>query len=64
MSSDDDRESTIATLRDLWRDISDRPAEWSHDHLAEVENMAAALKGCAATERLRRALSPRGKAQP
>lgn len=45
----------VQGLRDLAASITEYPAEWPDDLLAEVENLAQRIKGQAATERLVRA---------
>lgn len=49
-------DALVEALRDLFHSLREYPADWSDDHLAEVGNLAAAVKGCADTERLTRAL--------
>ncbi len=53
MSSDMQR--MVDSLRDLAHSLSEYPAEWPDDLLAEVDNLAAMVKGCVQTERLIRA---------
>ncbi len=45
----------VQALRDLHHSLAEYPAEWPDDVLAEVGNLAAAVKGMADTERLVRA---------
>lgn len=47
----------VQALRGLWHSVSEYPAEWPDDLLAEVGNIAAAVKGAAQTEQLFRALN-------
>jgi hypothetical protein len=50
-------EELVQELRDLAFSIQEYPAEWPDALLAEVDNLSAAIKGGAQTERLTRALS-------
>lgn len=45
----------LQALRDLTHSVADHPAEWSDDHLAEISNLSATLRGHVETERLYRA---------
>ncbi len=45
----------VQHLRDLAFSLSEYPAEWPDDLLAEVDNLSAWVKGMAQTERLVRA---------
>ncbi len=45
----------LRAFRDLHHSLSEYPAEWSDDALAEISNVAAAVKGAADTEMLIRA---------
>lgn len=46
----------VQSLRDLAFSVGEYPAEWPDDLLAEVANLASAVKGAADTERLVRAM--------
>lgn len=55
----------VQALRDLAFSMAEYPAEWPDDLLAEVDNLAAAIKGSAQSERLFRAVGvDRGTACP
>ena len=45
----------VQRLRDLEHSLREYPAEWPDDLLAEVDNLAAVVKGHAQVERLVRA---------